>query len=500
MNDNDIKNIVIVGGGSAGWMTAAALSKLLYTKDTNIRLVESEEIGTVGVGEATIPHILYFNRLLGIDEDEFVRKTNATFKLGIEFVDWDKLGDSYIHPFGPYGRDMEGIHFHHMWLRQQKLGKVKPISEFNLPIQAAKAGKFQRPQPELPNSPLSTISYAFQFDAALYAKLMREIAEQRGVRRTEGKVVKVTQHPENGHIDSIQMENGEVIAGDLFIDCSGFKGLLIEETLKTGFDDWSHYLPCDRAITRLTERMDPLPPFTKATAKSAGWQWRIPLQERTGNGYVYSSKHLTDEEALASFNAGLDGKPISEPKLLKFQTGIRKQPWNKNVVAIGLSSGFLEPLESTSLHFIQTAIARLMTNFPDKSFNQPDIDYYNQRTRLEYEQVRDFLILHYKATSRNDSPFWDYCREMAIPKTLEDRIAVYKENARLYRHDNELFNHVSWFAVFNGQGIHPKRYHPVANMLSEEELNNRLEALHTVTQKCQAVMPSHGQFLDKIMR
>ena len=500
MNNNDIKDIIIVGGGSAGWMTAAALSKLLYTKETNIRLVESEEIGTVGVGEATIPHITYFNDLLGINEDDFIRKTNATFKFGIEFVDWGKIGDSYIHPFGPYGRNMEGIHFHHMWLRQQKLGTAKPIGDFNLQIQGARAGKFQRPDPKLPNSPLSTISYAYQFDSALYAKLMREFSEQRGVKRIEGKVVSVKQNPDTDHVESIQMENGEVISGDLFIDCTGFIGLLIEQTLKTGYEDWSHFLPCDRAVTRLTARKEKLPPYTRATAKSAGWQWRIPLQERTGNGYVYSSQYISDEEALTSFNQGLDSQPISEPRLLKFKTGIRNKPWNKNVVAIGLSAGFLEPLESTSLHLIQTAIARLMTNFPDKSFNQPDIDYYNQRTHLEYKQVRDFLILHYKATTRDDSPFWNYCREMVIPETLAERIALYKENARLYRHDNELFNHVSWFAVFNGQGIDPKRYHPIANLLSDDELNKRLEALHTVTQKCLAVMPSHEEFLAKIMK
>jgi len=498
MNNNDIKNVVIVGGGTAGWMAAAALSKLLYTKDINIRLIESEAIGTVGVGEATIPHILYFNRLLGINENEFIKKTNATFKLGIEFVNWGKVGERYIHPFGPYGMDMEGIHFHHMWLRQQGLGNVKPIDEFNLQIQAAKAGKFRRAQQDLQGSPLSTIAYAFQFDAALYAKFMRKISEERGVTRTEGKVVKATQKPENGHIDTLLLESGEVIKGDLFIDCSGFRGLLIEETLQTGYEDWSHYLPCDRAVTRLTERMETLPPYTRATAKSAGWQWRIPLQLRTGNGYVYSSQYLSDDAALESLNNDLETKPISDPRLLYFKTGIRKQTWNKNVVSIGLAAGFLEPLESTSIHLIQTAIARLMTNFPDKLFNQPDIDYYNERTRIEYEQVRDFLILHYKASTRNDSPFWDYCRNMTIPKSLETRIAIYKENARLYRQDQELFNHVSWFAVFNGQGIYPKRHHPVANLLSETELERRLNEIHTVTQKCLEVMPSHEQFLAKL--
>ncbi|MCO4799583.1 MAG: tryptophan 7-halogenase [Colwelliaceae bacterium] len=497
MSEHKIKNIVIVGGGTAGWMAAAAMSKLLYDNEINIQLVESEEIGTVGVGEATIPHILYFNRLLGIEENDFVKSTNATFKLGIEFVDWAKKGDSYIHPFGPYGMDMEGLHFHHMWLRQQQAGNAKPIDEFNLQILAAREGKFQRAQPNLKGSPLSTISYAFQFDALLYAKRLKDFATSKGVNRIEGKITQVHQHQENGHIKSVELENGQTIEGDLFIDCSGFRGLLIEQTLNSGYDDWSQYLPCDRAIAVATEKLDEITPYTKATAKSAGWQWRIPLQSRTGNGHVYCSKFMSDEEALNNLKADLNSEPISEPNFLRFKAGIRKNPWNKNVVSLGLASGFLEPLESTSIHLIQTAIARLMTNFPDKLFNQHDINYYNERTRLEYEQVRDFLILHYKATSRNDSPFWHYCRTMDIPDSLQQRIDIYKENGRLYRHDNELFNHVSWFAVFNGQGIHPKRYNPVADMLPEDELSLRMDEIHSVTQKCLNAMPTHKQFIDK---
>jgi tryptophan halogenase len=498
MENMDIKKVVIVGGGTAGWMTAAAMSRLLDKQKIEIQLVESETIGTVGVGEATIPHILYFNRLLGIDENSFIKQTNATFKLGIEFVNWGQLGESYIHPFGPYGMDMEGIHFHHMWLRQQSKGTAKPLDDFNLQILAAKAGKFMRAKPDLKGSPLSTVAYAFQFDAALYALFLREFAESRGVIRTEGKINQVVQNPENGHIQSVVLDKGEKIDGDLFIDCSGFKGILIEETLKTGYEDWSHYLPCNSAVTQLSERMPVLPPYTRATAKAAGWQWRIPLQSRTGNGYVYSSQFLSDEDAMQSLSQDLDTPAISERRQLKFTTGIRKQPWNKNVVSIGLASGFLEPLESTSIHLIQTAIARLMTNFPDKSFNQPDIDYYNEKTKMEYVQVRDFLILHYKATKRDDSPFWNYVREMDIPDSLEKRIAIYQENARLYREDQELFNHVSWLAVFNGQGIHPKRYHPIANLLEENEMERRMNEIHTVTQKCLDVMPTHEAFLESI--
>lgn len=487
--------MVIVGGGTAGWMAAVALSKSIGTKNINIQLVESEEIGTVGVGEATIPHIKYFNRLAGLDENEFLRQTNATFKLGIEFVNWGKLGDSYVHPFGPYGIDMQGVHFHHTWLRQKQKGTARPIAEFSLPGLAAKAGKFQHPRPDLKSSPFSSMDYAYHFDAALYAKYMRNVAEGRGVKRTEGKIVRVKQNDDNGHIESLELDNGTLVEGDLFIDCSGFKGLLIEETLKTGYEDWTHYLPCDRAVARLTERLDELPPYTRATAKEAGWQWRIPLQSRTGNGYVYCSQFISDDEALASLNKDLETPAIAEPRLLRFKTGVRKKTWNKNVVSIGLAAGFLEPLESTSIHLIQSAIARLMTNWPDKLFNQHDIDYFNRKTHAEYEQVRDFLILHYYATERNDSPFWNYCRTMDIPKSLEERIAIYKENARLYREDLELFSSVSWFAVFNGQNIEPKRYHPLADILEDDMMERRMAELHRATQRCVEVMPPHEKYL-----
>jgi len=500
LNPNNIKNVVIVGGGTAGWMAAAALSKTIGTNNINIQIVESEEIGTVGVGEATIPHIKYFNRLAGLDENEFLRQTNATFKLGIEFVNWGKLGDSYVHPFGPYGIDMQGVHFHHTWLRQKHKGTAKPVDQFSLPGLAAKAGKFQHPRPDLKASPFSSMDYAYQFDAALYAKYMRDVAEKRGVTRTEGKIVKVKQNADSGNVESIELENGKLISGDFFIDCSGFKGLLIEETLKTGYEDWTHYLPCDRAVAVLTERLDMLPPYTRATAKEAGWQWRIPLQSRIGNGYVYSSQYISDDEALASLNQDLDTPAIAEPRFLRFKTGVRNKTWNKNVVAIGLAAGFLEPLESTSIHLIQTAIARLMTNWPDKSFNQHDIDYFNRKTHTEYEQVRDFLILHYCATERNDSPFWNYCRTMDIPKTLEERISIYKENARLYREDIELFSSVSWFAVFNGQNIEPKRYHPLADILEDDLMERRMAELHRATQRCVEVMPSHEEYLRDLCK
>jgi tryptophan halogenase len=497
MTDLRVRNIVIVGGGTAGWMTAAAMSKLLRDDAIRIRLIESDAIATVGVGEATIPHILYFNRLLGLDENDFMRRTNATFKAGIEFVDWGRKGDSYIHPFGPYGFDMEAVHFHHFWLRYKRLGKAAPLDQYSLMVRAARARKFQRPDYERPNSPLSKISYAFQFDAGLYARYLRDISEAAGVTRTEGTIVHVAQNAENGHIQSLTLASGETIGGDLFIDCTGFRGLLIEKTLRSGFIDWSHWLPCDRAVARACERTPDLLPYTRATAKSAGWQWRIPLQSRTGNGHVYCSDFLSDDAALDSLNQDLDGAAISEPNLLRFKAGVRRKPRSKNVVAIGLASGFLEPLESTSIHLIQSAIARLMDNFPDKSFNQPDIDYYNRRTVIEYEQVRDFIILHYKATERSDSPFWNHCRTMDIPDTLADRIAIFKENARLYRHDNELFNEVSWLAVMHGQHITPQRYHPVADILPEAELDRRMREIEQVTARALDSMPDHLSFIER---
>ncbi len=499
LHEDNIKKIVIIGGGTAGWMTAAAMSRLLNHPEMSIQLIESAAIGTVGVGEATIPHIKLFNNLLGLQENDFVRKTNATFKLGIEFVNWDKLGKAYIHPFGAYGVPMEGLRFHQYWLRHRAMGDTHSIDDYNLPILAARAGKFQRPQ-NIPNSPLSNIEYAFHFDAGLYANFMRQFAERAGVNRTEGKVIKVNQNAESGFVESVELENGDVIEGELFIDCSGFRGLLIEQTLETGYDDWSDVLPCNSAVVVPSEKIgDPIP-YTRSTAHEAGWQWRIPLQSRTGNGHVFCKDYVSDEKAAETLLAHLDSPAIGDPRFLRFTTGIRKKVWNKNVIAIGLSAGFMEPLESTSIHLIQTAIARLMTNFPDKHMNQADIDYFNQRTQLEFEQVRDFLILHYCATERDDSDFWNYCRTMKLPNTLQQRLDIYKENARLYRHDNELFGDASWFAVMHGQGISPKRYHPNVNMMPDEELDRRMSDIRRVWLNSLGQMPSHQNFIDQHCR
>lgn len=498
MQDVNVKEIVIVGGGTAGWMTASALSILLKNPEIRIRLIESEQIGTVGVGEATIPHIRYFNQLLGLNEPDFLKKTNATFKIGIEFVNWGQIGESYFHSFSPYGVNMDGIHFHHYWLRHAMKEGAPPPDEYNLHCLASKRNLFTHPKPELRGSPLGTIEYAFQFDAGLYAKYMRGVAEARGVQRTEGKVVDVTQRSEDGFIESVTLESGDVIKGDLFIDCSGFRGLLIEQALETGYDDWSHYLPCNRAVAQGCELDGPPIPYTRATAHKAGWQWRIPLQNRLGNGHVYCSEHISDDEAYAQLKSGLDGTPMGDPKFLRFTTGVRKKAWNKNVIALGLSAGFLEPLESTSIHLIQTAVARLMTNFPDKRFNQRDIDYYNRKSLLEFEQVRDFLILHYCATQRTDSPFWNYVRTMELPESLQERIDIYMENGRLYRENNELFSENSWFAVFEGQNLRPRRYHPVIDNMSDEMLDRRMNDVRKTMHKCLEAYEDHQTYLHKL--
>ncbi|MGB3722403.1 MAG: tryptophan halogenase family protein [Pacificimonas sp.] len=498
MTDMNIRDIVIVGGGTAGWMTAAAMARLLRGH-MNIRLIESEAIGTVGVGEATIPQIQIFNTMLGLDEDDFVRRTRGTFKLGIEFADWQRIGHSYIHPFGEYGIAMDGVNFHHHWLRGRAMGETADIGEYCLQIAAAHQGKFQRPE-NIKGSPLSGINYAFHFDAGLYAKYLREFAEARGVVRTEGKVASVQQHGETGFITGVTLDSGESITGDLFIDCSGFRGLLIEGALETGYEDWSEWLPCDRAIAMACEKVAEPLPYTRATAQDVGWQWRIPLQHRTGNGHVYASAFKSDDDALATLTACLDAPAASDPNRLRFLTGRRKKFWNRNVVSIGLAAGFMEPLESTSIHLIQSGISRLMSVFPDRSFNQPDIDHYNDRVGHEYERIRDFLILHYKATDRDDSDFWNYCREMPIPDTLSEKLDFYRENARIYRHDNELFNETSWFAVLHGQGVTAARHHPFADILDTDELKSRLLQLRSVVANSADQMPTHQAYIDRHCR
>jgi tryptophan halogenase len=489
-----IKQVVIVGGGTAGWMTAAALARVLG-EQVQITLVESDDIGTVGVGESTIPMIKLFNQVLGIDEDEFMRATQATFKLGIEFQDWGRLGDQYMHGFGIFGQDLATLPFYQYWLRLQQAGKAPPLETYSINRMAAKAGKFMRADRSHGNSPLADIVHAFHFDAGLYARYLRQYAEARGVRRIEGKVADVLTRASDGHIDALRMANGDVIGGELFIDCSGFRGLLIEEALHTGFEDWSHWLPCDRAWAVPCELGADLLPYTRASARPAGWQWRIGLQHRTGNGHVYASKFMDDDAARTLLLDSLDGRPLAEPKLLRFTAGKRKQVWNKNVVAVGLSSGFLEPLESTSIHLVQSTIARLISFFPDRGFSAPDIAEFNRQCAFEIERIRDFIILHYHATERDDTPFWNYVRTMDIPDTLREKMELWRTRGRIVRIDNELFAEVGWLQVLEGQRVPAAGHHPLAQLMPEQEIADYLGDIASVIGKCVDQMPSHAAFI-----
>ena len=499
MNTRDSQQIVVVGGGTAGWMTAAAFAKTLGRR-YSIRVVESDDIGTVGVGEATIPMIQRFNAVLELDENEFMRETQATFKLGIEFVNWGALGQSYMHGFGRIGQDLGVLTFDKYWHKLAGKGRAAPLGAYTISVSAARAGKFTRPRPDLPKSPLADITYAYQFDASLYARYLREYAQQRGVVRTEGRVVDVTLRGADGFVDSLRLEHGEPVRGDIFIDCSGFRGLLIEQALKTGYDDWSHWLPCDRAIAVPSAR-DTVPfPYTRATARTAGWQWQIPLQHRTGNGHVYCSAFMSDDEATAMLLNHLDGEALAEPRPLRFTTGLRKKIWNRNVIAIGLSGGFMEPLESTSIHLIQATIARALEFFPDAAFDERDTEEFNRLMRLEYAGIRDFIILHYKLTERDDTAFWLHCGNMRIPDTLQRRIDLYRSRGRIVREGTELFTEPSWLQVMHGQGLKPDGHHPLADLLSDRELADYLDDVRRVIGKCVDVMPAHEEFIEQHCR
>jgi tryptophan 7-halogenase len=497
MTDRRIKNLVIVGGGTAGWMAAATFAKVLGPQ-YSVRLIESEEIGTVGVGEATVPHLKLFNQVLEVDEIEFVKKTHGTFKLGIQFNDWGRLGDSYMHGFGTIGHDLGLLPFYQYWIKAFHAGKATGIGAYSLNTAAAPLGKFMASASDVPaTSPLANIAYAYHFDAGLYAQYLRDYAAARGVRRTEGKVVDVILRGEDGFIEAVRLDTGEKLSGDLFIDCSGFRGLLIEQALHTGYDDWTHWLPCDRALAVPCENVGPPTPYTRSTARAAGWQWRIPLQHRTGNGYVYSSAHISDDEAAATLLKNLDGRALAEPRMLKFTTGVRKKFWNKNCVAIGLASGFMEPLESTSIYLIQSGIARLVNLFPERDFSPVLIDRYNAQAIFEFERIRDFIILHYYATERSDSPLWNDCRTMSIPKQLEDNIRLFRDSGRFYRNAEELFAITSWVQVMLGQQIQPRKYHPVVDQLGDTELHEYVGGVGKVIASCVESMPTHAQFIAR---
>jgi tryptophan halogenase len=475
-------------------MTAAALARVLGDK-VQLTLVESDDIGTVGVGESTIPMIKLFNQVLGIDEDEFMRATQATFKLAIEFQDWGRVGDRYMHGFGIFGQDLATLPFYQYWLRMQQAGKAPPLENYSINRMAAKAGKFMRADRSHGNSPLADIVHAFHFDAGLYARYLRQYGEARGVGRIEGKIADVLTRSSDGHVDALRMENGDLIGGELFIDCSGFRGLLIEEALHTGFEDWSHWLPCDRAWAVPCEPGGGLLPYTRASARPAGWQWRIGLQHRTGNGHVYSSKFMSDDEARSLLLDSLDGRPLAEPRMLRFTAGKRKQVWNKNVVALGLSAGFLEPLESTSIHMVQSTIARLITFFPDQGFSAPDIAEFNRQCAFEIERIRDFIILHYHATERDDTPFWNYVRTMDIPGTLREKLELWRTRGRIVRVDNELFAEVGWLQVLEGQRVPVDGHHPLADLMPEQEIADYLGDIASVIGKCVDQMPTHAAFI-----
>ena len=495
MEDHRIRNVTIVGGGTAGWMTAALLSKLM--PQLTVRLVESDEIGIVGVGEATIPQIRHFNATLGLDEDEFLRRTQGTFKLGIEFVDWTRPGHRYIHAFGPVGgRDLGLVPFYQYWLKRRAQGHALDLGSYTFNTVAARRGKFMRGA-NLPNSPLGNIFYAFHFDASLYSKYLRGIAEARGVQRIEGKIVDVCLNAESGFVEAVVLDGGRRVEGELFVDCSGFRGLLIEQALKTGYEDWSRWLPVNRAMAVPCASVPDPTPYTRSTARAAGWQWRIPLQHRIGNGYVYCSDFISDDEAAATLLANLDGEALAQPRPLRFVTGMRKKFWNRNVVAAGLSSGFLEPLESTSIHFIQSAIAKLVEFFPDKRFAQADIDEYNRLAQFEYERSRDFIILHYKANERTDTPFWQRCREMDVPDTLAQKIDLFRSGGRIHREHEELFTELSWQQVFIGQNVMPQAWHPMVDALSDAELAQFVDGVRGVLERSADAMPSHADYIAK---
>ncbi len=494
MNPENLHRIVIVGGGTAGWMTAAALGKVLGPA-VDVRLIESDDIGTIGVGESTIPMLRLFNALVGIDEDEFMRETRATFKLGIELRDWARIGDRYMHGFGPVGRNLATLSFHQYWLRMHQAGKARDLESYSINRVAALAHRFMRADRSSPNSPLADIVHAFHIDAGLYARYLRGHAEGAGVRRTEGKVVDVELRPADGFVQAVRMADGERVEGDLFIDCSGLRGLLIEEALHTGYETWTHWLPCDSAVVVPCESAAELPPYTIATARTAGWQWRIGLQHRTGNGHVFSSKHMSEDEATAILMNGLDGQPLAEPRTLRFTSGQRARTWNRNVVAIGLSQGFAEPLESTSIHVIQATIARLIAFLPDREFRQVDVDEFNRQCRFENERIRDFLVLHYHATERDDSPFWNQVRTMSVPDTLQHKLDLWRSAGRIVRTDNELFAEVGWLQVLHGQRVQARAHHPVADALDEADVAGYLADVERVIAACVEQMPPHAKYI-----
>ncbi|MHB8448227.1 MAG: tryptophan halogenase family protein [Rudaea sp.] len=495
MNDRRIRRIAIVGGGSAGWMAAAALANALQG-NCRIELVESDEIGTVGVGEATLPPIKRFNQMLGIDEHVFLVATQGTFKLGIDFHNWSSLGHRYFHPFGQIGVPFDAVPFHQYWLRERARGDAAPLQDYAFAWVLARLGRFERPSADS-RYVQSTFDYAYHFDAALYARFLRRYAEQRGVIRTEGKVVDVALRPEDGFIQSLALAGGARVEADFFIDCSGFRGALIEGVLKTGYESWNHWLPCDRAVAVPSEHAGEPVPYTRATARDAGWQWRIPLQHRVGNGLVYCSRYLGDDAAAALLLANLEGKALDEPRLLRFVAGRRRQFWNRNCVALGLAAGFMEPIESTSIHLVQSSLARLLALFPDRDFDPLAVHEFNRISHAEYERIRDFLILHYHATQRDDAPLWRETAAMAIPDTLQYKIDQFRSGGRTVAEPLELFQNANWLAVLVGQEIRPVRHDPLADIREQIDATRFLADLRRLMEEAAQTMPSHSEYIRR---
>lgn len=488
MENRKIHKVVVCGGGTAGWMAAASMAKLLG-RTLDITLIESEQIGTVGVGEATIPTLLTLHELLKIKEQDFLKAVQGTFKLGISFENWRDVGKDYIHSFGWTGKDSWAAGFQHFWLKGKQLGISEEFGSYCKEWLAARQNRFA----VLPNQGLN---YAYHFEASRYAVFLRAMAEEHGAVRQEGKIQRVEQDPESGYITAVVLESGQRIEGDLFIDCTGFRGLLIEQTLEAGYEDWTQWLPCDRAVAVQTEAIEPPIPYTRSIAREAGWQWRIPLQHRVGNGLVFSSNHWSDDEAIAKLMGHVEGNPLNEPRVIRFSTGTRRKHWHKNCVAMGLSSGFIEPLESTSIHLIQRAVIRLMQMFPYDGIRQPDVDEFNNQMRFEIDNVRDFIILHYNVTERDDSEFWRQCRTMEIPDSLKHRIELFRQAGRVFKVPTELFGENSWIQVMLGQGIEPEQYHPIVNMMDDDELKRFLSGIHASVGQLVSQLPDHQRFID----
>jgi tryptophan 7-halogenase len=484
-----IERVVIAGGGTAGWMVAACLSRTLG-KILDIKLIESDEIGTVGVGEATIPTLVSFHRLLDINEQEFMAATQAVFKLGIAFENWRDVNENYIHSFGITGKDHWTAGFQHFWMKGRERGLAGEYGDYCLELKAAQQHRFA-------HLPRGGMNYAFHIDATLYAKFLRKFSERFGVQRIEGKIVEVRTDAASGYIEALRLDSGAQIAGDLFIDCTGFRGLLIGQTLKVEHENWSHWLPCDSAIAVQTESTGAPAPYVRVIAREAGWQWHIPLQHRVGNGIVYSSRYLDDEAARQSLLANVKGQVLTQPRVIKFKPCQRRQTWSKNCVAIGLASGFLEPLESTSIHLIQRGVTRLMQLFPRSGIRQPDVDEYNAQASSEIQHIRDFLILHYHVTHRQDTPFWRACRDMDIPASLRHRIELFRQTGRVFRVPNELFAENSWIQVMLGQGIMPQQHHPAADLMGDEELSQFLGGIRSSIDRTLMQLPAHHTYVEQ---